>query len=359
MNAVNERLVYRRPSAASRCRRTWRERHQAAGRRRPGRAGRLVRDLPGRRDPRPRAPDALDARGGCARSSSGRAPGRRCSRSRCTATRARRRVQPAGPHAQGQPGRRVGNVWTHPAPPPRPRVGDAGAPHRSGSRARPLDADPPRSRSPTTAPRTARPPDADFAMRRGFALDLSNVVRVLDLPVDEERVQRLADEAAPHHRDYTCASSSVASLTTSRRSSDGVGSLIGRGALGRGRQGAGGPRRSGSARRGGVRGVRPHEVHDGAVAPDGELAAYSELVVPLHDPGRVFQWGPSSRRPTAVTGWDGHQGARPALAGARGARARTSLVTFNAEVNRHMIAVNEALGFRRFERQVEMHRSLT
>ena len=38
-------------------------------------------------------------------------------------------------------------------------------------------------------------PDADFALRRGFALDISNVVRVLDLPIDEDQVQRLADEA--------------------------------------------------------------------------------------------------------------------------------------------------------------------
>jgi GNAT superfamily N-acetyltransferase len=203
-------------------------------------------------------------------------------------------------------------------------------------------------------------PDADFALRRGFSLDLSNVVRVLDLPVDEARVQRLADEAAPQHRDYTLRQfrgpipdDIVEPFGTL------VGSLMA------------------EAPTGEV--AREHEVMDVeriradeavfeasgrtkyttvAVAADGELAAYSELVVPRHDPGHVFQWG------TLVA--PGHRGHRLGMATkahnllwlVREEPGRTALVTTNAEVNRHMIAVNEALGFRPVERHVELHRSL-
>ncbi len=203
-------------------------------------------------------------------------------------------------------------------------------------------------------------PDADFALARGFALDLSNVVRILDLPVEEDRVQRLADEAAPHHRDYSLRQF-VGRIPDDIVEEFGrlVGSLMA------------------EAPSGAV--AKEHEVLDVerirsdeavfeasgrtkyttvAVAADGELAAYSELVVPLHDPGHVFQWG------TLVA--PAHRGHRLGMATkahnllwlAREEPARTALVTFNAEVNRHMIAVNEALGFRPVERQVQLHRSL-
>jgi RimJ/RimL family protein N-acetyltransferase len=81
-------------------------------------------------------------------------------------------------------------------------------------------------------------------------------------------------------------------------------------------------------------------------------------VVPKHDPGHVFQWG------TLVAA--GHRGHRLGMATKAHnllwvmaeEPGRTSLVTTNAEVNRHMIAVNEALGFRPVERHVELHRAL-
>jgi GNAT superfamily N-acetyltransferase len=203
-------------------------------------------------------------------------------------------------------------------------------------------------------------PDADWALRRGFVLDISNVVRVLDLPADVEHVQRLADVAAPYHRDYT--------LRQFRGPIpddivDAFGRLVGALMV--------------EAPSGQVE--KEHEVMDVAriradeavfeasgrskyttvaVAPDGELAAYSELVVPRYDPGHVFQWG------TLVL--PEHRGHRLGMATKahnllwlqREEPTRTALVTTNAEVNRHMIAVNEALGFRPVERAVELVKKL-
>jgi GNAT superfamily N-acetyltransferase len=203
--------------------------------------------------------------------------------------------------------------------------------------------------------------DVAFAAGRGYRLDLSNVVRVLDLPVDEQRIRGLAEAAAPYHRDYTL-----------RRFSGPIpedivvafGQLVGSLMF--------------EAPSGEV--AREHEVMDVeriradeavfaesgrtkyttvAVARDGTLAAYSELVVPCHDPGHVFQWG------TLVA--PGHRGHRLGMATKAHnllwlqdqEPGRSTLVTTNAEVNRHMIAVNEALGFRPVERLVEMHHALT
>ena len=71
-----------------------------------------------------------------------------------------------------------------------------------------------------------------------------------------------------------------------------------------------------------------------AIAPDGELVAYSELVVPSYDPGRVYQWG------TLVP--PEHRGHRLGLATKvhnlrrfqERESGRTALFTYNAEVNR-------------------------
>lgn len=254
-----------------------------------------------------------------------------------------------------------GNVWTHPDH-RRQGHGSAMLDHLLGlARERGRSTLTTEVAVPYDSPEDgAGHPDADFALRRGFALDLSNVVRVLDLPVDAEQVQRLADEAAPFHRDYTLRQ------FKGRIPDDIVaefGELVGSlmteaptGAVAKEQEVLD------------VERIRADEaVFEAsgrtkyttlAVAADGELAAYSELVVPRHDPGHVFQWG------TLVA--PGHRGHRLGMATkahnllwlAREEAERTALVTMNAEVNRHMIAVNEALGFRPVERHVELHRSL-
>ena len=95
-----------------------------------------------------------------------------------------------------------------------------------------------------------------------------------------------------------------------------------------------------------------------AVAPDGSLVAYSELVVPTYDPEHVYQWG-TLVRPE-------HRGHRLGMAtkvhNLRRFQAaesgRTRLFTYNAEVNTHMIGVNDAMGFRPVQRLGEFQKKL-
>ena len=210
------------------------------------------------------------------------------------------------------------------------------------------------------------PPDGagqsgvEFLRNRGFEFSLSNVMRVLDLPADTVRLQELAVGAAPYHRDYTLRhfrgpvpddivlpfGDLIASLITEAptgelelekevfdeeriRADEAVFEASGR-----------------------------TKYTTVAVARDGSLVAYSELVVPKYDPAHVFQWGtlvrPEHRGHRLGVATKAHnllrlQEERPAPA---------TLVTYNADVNEHMIAVNEAIGFRPVERLVEYQKRL-
>ena len=82
-----------------------------------------------------------------------------------------------------------------------------------------------------------------------------------------------------------------------------------------------------------------------AISAAGEVVAYSDLATTVHDPGRAYQWGTLVRRD--------HRGHRLGVA-LKVANLRLlqherpdvlRLTTYNAEVNSHMIGVNEALGF--------------
>jgi len=203
-------------------------------------------------------------------------------------------------------------------------------------------------------------PSVDFLTHRGFTFALGDVMRVLDLPADADHLRRLAREAAPHHRDYTL-----------RRFRGPVpddilepfgrliGALMTEAPMGemelepevfdeeRIRSDEASFAASGRTKYTTV-----------ALAPDGDVVAYSELVVPAHDPGRVYQWGTLVR--------PAHRGHRLGLA-TKVANlqwlqeeypAGRLLVTFNAEVNAPMVAVNEAMGFRPVERLVELQRKL-
>lgn len=83
-----------------------------------------------------------------------------------------------------------------------------------------------------------------------------------------------------------------------------------------------------------------------AIAPDGKIAAFTDLMAPSHETTHVYQWGTLAHR--------AHRGHRLGLAvkianlralQATGEYDGRRLVTWNAEVNDHMIGINERMGF--------------
>jgi len=210
------------------------------------------------------------------------------------------------------------------------------------------------------APDGAGTPNADFLTGRGFAFSLGDVKRALDLPVPEDRLDRLEQESRAAHAAYTLRHFAG---PVPDDIIDALGELVGSLAT--------------EAPMGDLELER--EVYDAAriraeekiqeaagrlkyttvaVAPDGELAAYTDLVLPAHDPGHVHQWG-TLVRPE-------HRGHRLGMAvKVRNLRELQAaqpgprlLYTYNAEVNLHMIAVNEALGCYPVGRLGEFQRKL-
>ena len=203
-------------------------------------------------------------------------------------------------------------------------------------------------------------PNADFLLHRGFVFGLGDIMRVLDLPADTALLERLAGEAAQRHTGYRLRHFNGA---VPGDLVDEFGKLVGAVIT--------------EAPTGGLE-LEP-EVFDEeriradeavldeagrvryatvALDGDGSAAAYSEVVVPAHDPGRAFQWG------TLVL--PAHRGHRLGMATKTDNLLRLQaerldlreLVTFNAEVNQHMVAVNDAIGFRPVERMGEYQKQL-
>jgi GNAT superfamily N-acetyltransferase len=95
-----------------------------------------------------------------------------------------------------------------------------------------------------------------------------------------------------------------------------------------------------------------------AVAPDGVVAGLTGVRVNLHDP-RVAHVGVTMVLP----GHRGHRlGLAAKLASHRALRAAVPacelVATSNADVNAHMNAINEALGYRQLETLLEYHRTI-
>ena len=75
------------------------------------------------------------------------------------------------------------------------------------------------------------------------------------------------------------------------------------------------------------------------------MVAYTDIATTVHEPGRAYQWGTLVRRDAR-----GHRlGLAVKVANLRLLQRERpdvhELITYNAEVNAHMIGVNERLGF--------------
>ena len=95
-----------------------------------------------------------------------------------------------------------------------------------------------------------------------------------------------------------------------------------------------------------------------ALAPDGRIAAYTQLVHSADD-GNAYQWGTLVRREDR-----GHRlGLRIKLENLRRMQRHDARIpcihTFNAESNEHMLAVNTILGFEPTGRMAELQKRLS
>lgn len=202
------------------------------------------------------------------------------------------------------------------------------------------------------APDGAGAPGPDFAVRHGFRFALGDVQRVLGLPVGEDVLDSLAAGAATHHAGYRIEVfplpvpdrwlASYVALDARVQTDAPTGDLVVE------------PQ---------VADVAAHREFEellaaqgrtayAAVALDGkgDVVAYTCTVAPAAEPERCYQWG------TLVH--PDHRGHRLGLAVKvanlrqlqRAEPERRLLVTFNAESNERMVAVNDLLGFRPVER---------
>jgi RimJ/RimL family protein N-acetyltransferase len=200
----------------------------------------------------------------------------------------------------------------------------------------------------------------EFATATGFELALGDVKRELRLPVAEEVLDALAAEVAPYHRDFELRSfagpvpeellEGWARLTSSLMTEAPTGELEVE------PEAADPELVRESERMVELQGRRKYNTV--ALDPAGELVAYTDLATTVHEPGKAYQWGTLVRRDAR-----GHRlGIAVKIANLRllqGERPDVEVVTtYNAEVNAHMIEVNERLGFRAVARLGEFQKRL-
>lgn len=200
-----------------------------------------------------------------------------------------------------------------------------------------------------------------FLLDRGYDLGLVEVMRLLSLPVPLGRLAELTADAARHHSAYTLRSwvgaipddllEGYAELDASLTTEAPQGTL---------------EHEAGAVDLAAVREDEAKQVEQGrtrhsTVALDeaGQVVAYNDIFSTVHEPHRGYQWGTLVARE--------HRGHRLGL-GVKVATIRllqrnqprvTTVRTWNAESNSHMIGVNEALGFCPVERMGGFQRRVT
>jgi GNAT superfamily N-acetyltransferase len=206
----------------------------------------------------------------------------------------------------------------------------------------------------------AAEPGMRFAFAHGYTVGIADLQRRLTLPVDDALLDRLAAEAAPHHAAYELVSwcgdvpeelvAGYAALAAQLVVEAPTGDL------------------ELEAEDPSVAGWRDREAawarqgltmwHTAALSEAGDVVAHTLIGVSAYDRSLCHQWG------TLVA--PEHRGHRLGLAvkvanhrflQAGGAPA-AEVVTWNARVNDHMVAINEQLGFHRVGVLVEVQKHL-
>jgi len=199
-----------------------------------------------------------------------------------------------------------------------------------------------------------------FAETHGFALASTEVHRVLDLPLDGTLLEALAAEATPHHPAYRVRTLTGVVPATLLPSLCALRNQLAVDAP------TGDIDYEAEAETPEVyleRDARLREqgrVRLTTVALDGagQVVGYTDLSISLDEPGHAHQWGTMVHRD--------HRGHRLGMAikvrnlqALQVAHPGVEMVhTGNADVNAHMIAINEALGFRAVEALPEFQRKL-
>jgi GNAT superfamily N-acetyltransferase len=200
----------------------------------------------------------------------------------------------------------------------------------------------------------------DFLRAHGYELVLGNEKRILRLPVDDGRLAELADGAAGHHASYTLRTvtgpvpddlvDGLAALASTLMTEAPMGERQ----LEAERITAAELREDEELLR------RQGRTKYTTVALDaaGAVVAYTDLAVTVHEPGRAYQWGTLVR-----PGDRGHRlGLAVKVANLRLLQRESPqsavLVTFNADSNEPMIAVNDLLGFEPTARLGELQKRL-
>jgi len=199
------------------------------------------------------------------------------------------------------------------------------------------------------APDGAGTSGIEFAKTHGYVFGLGDVQREVTLPVDDAILDELAAEAAAYSDGYELRSWSgpfpdddllLSYLELSSK-------LITEAPMGH------------NDYEDEAVDVEAHRMHEVviakqgrtmfttvALAGDGTVAAFTDLMAPSHDTTHIYQWGTLASR--------AHRGHRLGLAvkianlrslQATGEYDGRRLVTWNAEVNDHMIGINHRMGF--------------
>ncbi len=198
----------------------------------------------------------------------------------------------------------------------------------------------------------------EFARAHGYELALGDIQRRLNLPVADGLLDELAAEASGHHESYTLRSwvgpvpeelvAEIAEMDAAVMTEAPTGEL------------------DLEPQAPDVAALREDErllVKQGrtkystvALDPAGRAAAFTDLVTTIYEPARAYQWGT-----LVVRAHRGHRlGLAVKVANLRQLQCErpdlVQLTTFNAEVNEHMIGVNERLGFVPVERLGEFQK---